>query len=77
MALPLDRQLDNLIEAGWQVIESDYDIRAFCQWRKEVVNCLIALLGPDDRRTRIFEQRPEGLVPDTGTPLGRTDSDGI
>lgn len=43
----MDQQLRNLVEAGWHVIESDFDIAAFLTWREAAVKCLNELMGPD------------------------------
>jgi len=47
MAESLDQQLRNLVEAGWHVIESDFDTAAFLMWREAAVKCLNELMGPE------------------------------
>jgi len=47
MAESLDQQLRNLVEAGWHVIESDFDTAAFLTWREAAVKCLNELMGPE------------------------------
>jgi len=42
----LERKIDALIEAGWRVLESDFDEEAFLHWRMRAHECLEALLGP-------------------------------
>jgi len=39
--------IDNLIETGRFVVDSDFDPRAFKKWRVEAFRCLQALVGPD------------------------------
>jgi len=43
----LDQQLRNLVEAGWHVIDSDFDTAAFLTWREAAVKCLNELMGPE------------------------------
>ena len=50
------RVLDDLIEAGWQVLETDFDDKAFQQWREKASVCLEELLGPDHAYTRSFSR---------------------
>lgn len=51
MTKSLDQQLRNLVEAGWHVIESDFDRGAFLKWRKAAVACLDELMEPDEKNT--------------------------
>jgi hypothetical protein len=39
------RALDDLIEAGWHVLDTDFDPAAFHHWRRQASFCLEALLG--------------------------------
>lgn len=57
-----DGRIDDLIEAGWWVLESDFDPVAFQQWRRRAFDCLTAMVGPDHAYTRNFERfvRQEG-----------------
>lgn len=48
-------KIDDLIDAGWGVVESDYDPVAFQHWRRSAYECLIAMVGPDHVYTRHFE----------------------
>lgn len=50
-----DGRIDDLIEAGWGVLDSDFDPIAFEHWRLRAFDCLAALLGPDHVYTRQFE----------------------
>jgi hypothetical protein len=52
--MALEKQIDTLIEAGWGVIESDYDEEAFHVWRSRAVECLTSLVGVDHAYTRRF-----------------------
>lgn len=49
-----EEQIDNLIQAGWQVLLSDFDVVAFQNWRKKAFDCLHALLGADHIYTQYF-----------------------
>jgi hypothetical protein len=42
-----ERSLDDLIEAGWSVIETDFSPDAFLNWRKRALDCVTSLVGPD------------------------------
>jgi hypothetical protein len=53
--------IDNLIEMGRRVVDSDFDPEAFHQWRRSALDCLNVMLGPDDPYTQYFAefvQRP-------------------
>ncbi len=47
--------IDDLIEAGWIVLDSDFDPVAFQHWRQKAFDCLTAVVGPDHVYTRQFE----------------------
>jgi hypothetical protein len=51
----LEQLVDNLIEAGWHVIDSDFDMAAFCHWRKQALDCIGALMGPAHAYTHYFK----------------------
>jgi hypothetical protein len=50
-----EKQIDDLIEAGWHVLLSDFDSTAFQNWRKQAFDCLNALCGPDHTYTQYFK----------------------
>lgn len=52
----VNKALDDLIEAGWQVIYSDFDPEAFAQWRKRALNCVAILMGEDHPYTQFFDE---------------------
>lgn len=56
----IDNKIDELIKAGWNVIESDFDAVAFQNWENQVRHCLGALVGPDHTYTRQFEDYVKG-----------------
>lgn len=42
-----ENQIDELIMAGWRVVDSDFDPVAFHLWRLKAFDCLTAMFGPD------------------------------
>ncbi len=60
--MSVEQRIDALIEAGWGVLDSDFDPVAFQRWRRKACDCLTAMVGPDHVYTRHFENfvRQEG-----------------
>jgi hypothetical protein len=60
--MAVEYRIDDVIEAGWGVLASDFDPVAFQLWRRRAFKCLTALVGPDHVYTRHFERfvRQEG-----------------
>ena len=54
--MAFEKRIDDLIEAGWRVLESDFDEAAFHGWRKEAFKFLGAVLGPEHTYTQYFEK---------------------
>ncbi len=52
--MSFEQLVDNLIEAGWHVLDSDFDITAFTHWRKQALDCIGALMGPEHAYTHYF-----------------------
>jgi hypothetical protein len=50
-----ENQIDELIMAGWRVVDSDFDPVAFDHWRLKAFDCLTAMFGPDQVYARYFE----------------------
>ena len=50
----VERTIDELIEAGWYVLESDFDPRAFVQWKMRALECVHCLMGADHPYTQYF-----------------------
>jgi hypothetical protein len=50
----VEKHIDDLIEAGWNVIESDFDELAFLMWKKRAFDCLKQMLGPEHTYTQYF-----------------------
>jgi len=61
--MSLDQRIDALIEAGWYVVESDFDETAVQNWRKRAIECLADLSKPfetqKERLDRYFGQVKE------------------
>jgi hypothetical protein len=57
-----DRRIDELIEAGWNVLNTDFNLSALQDWREKAFHFLLAELGTDHPYTRKFSDyvRPEG-----------------
>lgn len=53
--MAVEQRIDDLIEAGWGVLDSDFDPVAFLRWRRRAFDCLTAMVGPDHVYTRHFE----------------------
>ena len=53
----IEKRIDDLIGAGWGVLESNFDPAAFHNWRREAFHCLNDLLGPDHAYTEYFGNR--------------------
>ena len=49
------KQIDMLIEAGWEVLETDFNEQAFRIWRERVYECISALVGKDHPYSKHFE----------------------
>ena len=54
--MSIERRIDDLIEAGWGVVDSDFDPIAFHHWRRSAFDCLTAMFGPDHVYTKHFEK---------------------
>ncbi len=53
--MKIEDQIDDLIKAGWGVVESDFDLVSFQHWRLQAFECLAAMFGPDHVYTKYFE----------------------
>jgi hypothetical protein len=66
-----EKMIDDLIEAGWFVLESDFDTRAFGRWRRQAFKCVEVLMGPDhpyslNFRDFVFKERNKDLLAGEG-----------
>ncbi|MGC8603820.1 MAG: hypothetical protein ACP5VS_09045 [Desulfomonilaceae bacterium] len=52
--LSYDQALDNLIELGYEVVDSDFDQIAFRKWRLQAIDCINKLLGPEHPYAKSF-----------------------
>ena len=58
----MEKMIDDLIEAGWEVLNSDFDKLAFMNWRRRALDCITRLAGPDHPYAQYFKS----LVEETG-----------
>jgi hypothetical protein len=60
--MSMEGRIDDLIELGWGVLDSDFDPVAFQCWRRKALDCLTNMVGPDHVYTKHFERfvRQEG-----------------
>ncbi len=49
-----EKSIDDLIEAGWYVLDSNFDETALQNWRDRALTCLTKLLGPEHVYTQQF-----------------------
>jgi hypothetical protein len=49
-------KIDSLITAGWNVVKTDFDEKAFQEWRKRALDCVIALCGDSHPYKDYFEK---------------------
>lgn len=54
--LPRDEAFASLIEAGYQVVDSDFDEITFKKWRQKAIACISSLLGAEHPYTRSFSE---------------------
>jgi hypothetical protein len=48
------KRLDDLIEAGWHVVDTEFDAEALYYWRKKALDFLTDFVGPDHACTQSF-----------------------
>lgn len=53
--MKIEHHIDELIKAGWEVVESDFDPVAFQHWRLKAFECLNAMFGSDHPYTKYFQ----------------------
>ncbi len=58
-----EKRLDNLIEDGWRVLNSNFDPAAFANWRRKALDCVIALVGPSHKYALSFREYVEQMEP--------------
>jgi hypothetical protein len=56
-----ERALEKLIQAGWYLIESDFDTGAFAHWKEEAFDCVNGLMGSQHACTRCFKDVVRGV----------------
>jgi len=53
------KRLDDLIEAGWHVVDTEFDAEAFYYWKKKALAFLTDFVGPDHTCTQSFRDSLE------------------
>ncbi len=53
--MKIEQRIDDLIKAGWEVVDSDFDAVAFQNWRVKAFECLNAMFGSDHVYTKYFQ----------------------
>jgi len=64
--------LNDLINAGWSILENGFDLQAFLAWKQLSFACLVGLLGPLHFYTQNFKRFTAG-----GDPKGLLAAEGI
>ena len=59
--MPARTVIDDLIEAGWDVLNSDFDRLAFHRWREKAWECVSKLLGPEHAYARFLAEHADGV----------------
>jgi hypothetical protein len=52
--MTVEQRIDDLIEAGWRVLNSNFDAAEFAIWRRKALDCVTALVGPSHTYARYF-----------------------
>jgi|SRR5208283_1502168 len=52
--MTVEQRIDDLIESGWHVLDSNFDATAFAYWRRKALDCVTVLLGPSHTCTCYF-----------------------
>lgn len=55
----IERKIDAVISAGRQMLEIDLNERAFQEWRKQALACVVALCGESHPYTEYFKSDVE------------------
>ncbi|MBM4328168.1 MAG: hypothetical protein FJ118_13515 [Deltaproteobacteria bacterium] len=58
--MPMRPMIDELIEAGWDVLNSDFDRHTFLLWREKVSECVSQLLGPEHAYAQFLAEHADG-----------------
>ncbi len=51
-----DEAFEALVEAGYQVVDTDFDEMAFRKWRQKAIDCIAVLLGAEHPYVRSFSE---------------------
>ena len=50
------KRLDELIEAGWHILDTDFEENAFQEWREKAYKYIVATVGEDHQYAEYFRQ---------------------
>ncbi len=53
--MQFQESIDDLIEAGWNVVKTEFDKQAYLSWKKKAYLFLADFVGPDHACTRDFQ----------------------
>ncbi len=52
----IEERIDELVRAGWGVVDSGFNPLAFQDWRLKAFECINAMVGPNHLYTKYFER---------------------
>jgi hypothetical protein len=55
--MELANQIDQMVEAAWKVIRSDFDEQAVLHWKMSARDCLVSLVGEEHFYTEQFDRQ--------------------
>lgn len=55
----MENKIDAMIVAGWRVLENNFSEHAFQEWRKQALDCVVALCGESHPYTDYFKSGVE------------------
>lgn len=51
-----EKSIDRLIEAGWYMLDSEFNPTAYQTWKERAFECVSELMGPHHAYTKYFGQ---------------------
>jgi hypothetical protein len=63
--MQFDKTLDELIEAGWHVVNTEFDKQAYLVWKKKAYDFLNDFVGPDHAYTQDFGNSFDSMTENT------------
>ena len=59
--MQFSKDLDEVIEAGWHVVHTEFDEQAYFFWKKKVDHFLSNFVGPDHTDARVPKDSIESI----------------